>query len=124
MRIVGKYCGILQLHKPVQNCSRFIPNLNHLGIKIPRYNYHNCQVVSTLVEAIGNHETLTAEEEQQMEHIRSCKECMESYCIMAVLAEATRVDCDLVLNPVYSEEETAESARKLLAAIRVTCERI
>ena len=43
-----------------------------------------------LVEAIGNHETLTAEEEQQMEHIRSCKECMESYCIMAVLAEATR----------------------------------
>mgnify|MGYP000411515936 CR=1 FL=1 len=24
-----------------------------------------------LVEAIGNHETLTAEEEQQMEHIRS-----------------------------------------------------
>ena len=27
-----------------------------------------------LVEAIGNHETLTAEEEQQMEHIRSCKE--------------------------------------------------
>ena len=30
-----------------------------------------------LVEAIGNHETLTAEEEQQMEHIRSCKECME-----------------------------------------------
>ena len=68
-----------------------------------------------LVEAIGNHETLTAEEEQQMEHIRSCKECMESYCIMAVLAEATRVDC---------EEETAESARKLLAAIRVTCERI
>ena len=77
-----------------------------------------------LVEAIGNHETLTAEEEQQMEHIRSCKECMESYCIMAVLAEATRVDCDLVLNPVYSEEETAESARKLLAAIRVTCERI
>ena len=40
------------------------------------------------------------------------------------LAEATRVDCDLVLNPVYSEEETAESARKLLAAIRVTCERI
>ena len=29
-----------------------------------------------LVEAIGNHETLTAEEEQQMEHIRSCKECM------------------------------------------------
>ena len=77
-----------------------------------------------LVEAIGNHETLTAEEEQQMEHIRSCKECMESYCIMAVLAEATRVDCDLVLNPVYSEEETAESARKLLTAIRVTCERI
>ena len=77
-----------------------------------------------LVEAIGNHETLTAEEEQQMEHIRSCKECMESYCIMAVLAEATRVDCDLVLNPVYSEEETAEAARKLLAAIRVTCERI
>lgn len=65
-----------------------------------------------LVEAIGNHETLTAEEEQQMEHIRSCKECMESYCIMAVLAEATRVDCDLVLNPVYSEEETAESAKK------------
>ena len=43
---------------------------------------------------------------------------------MAVLAEATRVDCDLVLNPVYSEEETAASARKLLAAIRVTCERI
>lgn len=39
-----------------------------------------------LVEAIGNHETLTAEEEQQMEHIRSCKECMESYCIMTVLA--------------------------------------
>ena len=29
-----------------------------------------------LVEAIGNHETLTAEEEQQMEHIRSCKECI------------------------------------------------
>ena len=77
-----------------------------------------------LVVAIGNHETLTAAEEQQMEHIRSCKECMESYCIMAVLAEATRVDSDLVLNPVYSEEETAESARKLLAAIRVTCERI
>ena len=73
-----------------------------------------------LVEAIGNHETLTAEEEQQMEHISSCKECMESYCIMAVLAEATRVDCDLVLNPVYSEEETAESARKLLAAKRLT----
>ena len=44
-----------------------------------------------LVEAIGNHETLTAEEEQQMEHIRSCKECMESYCIMAVLAEACRL---------------------------------
>ena len=35
-----------------------------------------------LVEAIGNHETLTAEEEQQMEHIRSCKECMESYCCL------------------------------------------
>ena len=43
---------------------------------------------------------------------------------ISVLAEATRVDCDLVLNPVYSEEETAASARKLLAAIRVTCERI
>ena len=28
------------------------------------------------------------EEEQQMEHIRSCKECMESYCIMAVLVRS------------------------------------
>lgn len=49
MRIAGKYCGILQLHRPVQNCSHFIQNLNHLGIKIPRYNYHKLQVVSTLV---------------------------------------------------------------------------
>lgn len=65
-----------------------------------------------LVEAIGNHETLTAEEEQQMEHIRSCKECMESYCIMAVLAEATRVDCDLVLNPVYSRERNCCVGKK------------
>ena len=40
------------------------------------------------------------------------------------VGRSTRVDCDLVLNPVYSEEETAESARKLLTAIRVTCERI
>ncbi len=31
---------------------------------------------------------------------------------MAVLAEATRVDCDLVLNPVYSEEETADSRQE------------
>lgn len=76
-----------------------------------------------LVQAIGNHEALTAEEEQQIEHIRSCKECMESYCIMAVLAEATSIDCDLVLNPAY-REEAAAPARKLLAAIRVTCERI
>ena len=72
-----------------------------------------------LVQAIGNHEALTAEEEQQIEHIRSCKECMESYCIMAVLAEATSIDCDLVLNPAY-REEAAAPARKLLAAIRVT----
>lgn len=49
MRIAGKYCGILQLHRPVQNCSHFIQNLNHLGIKIPRYNYHKLQAVSTLV---------------------------------------------------------------------------
>lgn len=40
------------------------------------------------------------------------------------IGRSHRVDCDLVLNPVYSEEETAASARKLLAAIRVTCERI
>ena len=52
MRIAGKYCGILQLHRPVQNCSHFIQNLNHLGIKIPRYNYHKLQVVITLQRVI------------------------------------------------------------------------
>ena len=50
MRIAGKYCGILHHHKPAQNCSHFILNLNHLGIKIPRCNYHNYQLVSTLVQ--------------------------------------------------------------------------
>ena len=52
MRIAGKYCGILQHHKPAQNCSHVILTLNHLGIKIPRCNYHNYQLVSTLVVLI------------------------------------------------------------------------
>lgn len=46
---MGKSCGILQHHKTVQDYFRFIPNSNHLGSKIPSYNYRKSQVVSTLV---------------------------------------------------------------------------
>ena len=77
-----------------------------------------------LAQVTRNYETLTAEEEQQMEHIRLCKECLKSYCIMAVLWEATRVDCALTLNPVHIVEKMVNPARKLLAVIRVTYKQI
>ena len=51
-----------------------------------------------LAELSCNTEVLNPEEEQQLEHIKSCRECFNKYCVLATLMDATSLSCRLVFD--------------------------
>lgn len=75
-----------------------------------------------LAELSCNAELLTLEEEQQLEHIKSCRECFNKYCVLATLMDATSLNCGLVFdqNALQVQETVATPERKLLASLRIT----
>lgn len=77
-----------------------------------------------LAELSCDAEELNLEEEQQLDHVKSCKECFNQYCVLATILDATSLSCDLVFDPAKIPEGTVVPVRKLLAAFRVTCERM
>ena len=77
-----------------------------------------------LAELSCDAEELNTEEDQQFEHVKSCRECFNQYCVLATILDATSLNCDLVFDPVQIPESTVAPVRKLLVALRVTCERV
>ena len=75
-----------------------------------------------LAELSCNTEVLNPEEEQQLEHIKSCRECFNKYCVLATLMDATSLSCRLVFdqNALQVQETVSTTARKLLASFRIT----
>lgn len=79
-----------------------------------------------LAELSCNAEVLTPEEEQQLEHIKSCRECFNKYCVLATLMDATSLSCGLVFdqNALQVQETVSTTARKILASFRITYQRM
>lgn len=77
-----------------------------------------------LAELSCDAEELNTEEDQQFDHVKSCRECFNQYCVLATILDATSLNCDLVFDPVQIPESTVAPVRKLLVALRVTCERV
>lgn len=75
-----------------------------------------------LAELSCNAELLTPEEEHQLEHIKSCRECFNKYCVLATLMDATSLSCGLVFdqNALQVQKTVSTTARKLLASLRIT----
>lgn len=75
-----------------------------------------------LAELSNNAELLNAEEEKQLDHIKSCRECFNKYCVMATLMDATRLSCGLVFAPdaLQVREKAIAPAKRLLASLRIT----
>ena len=57
-------------------------------------------------------------------HIQSCKECFDKYCVLATILDATSLNCDLVFDPSILRDSQSTQVKKLLAAIKVTCEQV
>lgn len=79
-----------------------------------------------LAELSCNAEVLNPEEEQQLEHIKSCRECFNKYCVLATLMDATSLSCGLVFdqNALQVQERVSTTARKILASFRITYQRM
>lgn len=77
-----------------------------------------------LAELSCNADPLNPDEEKQMEHIQSCKECFDKYCVLATILDATSLNCDLVFDPSILRDSQSTQVKKLLAAIKVTCEQV
>ena len=77
-----------------------------------------------LAELSCDAEELNTEEDQQFDHVKSCRECFNQYCVLATILDSTSLNCDLVFDPVQIPESTVAPVRKLLVALRVTCERV
>lgn len=75
-----------------------------------------------LAELSSNAELLNVEEEQQLDHIKSCRECFNKYCVMATLMDATSLTCGLVFDSsaLQVREKAIAPAKKLLASLRIT----
>lgn len=77
-----------------------------------------------LAELSCNAGLLNSEEEKQMEHVKSCKECFDKYCVLATILDVTSSNCELVFDPSAIQESEPSKVRKVLAAISVSCEKL
>lgn len=73
-----------------------------------------------LAELSCNAELLNPEEEQQLEHVKSCRECFEQYCAFATIQDVTSLSCSLVFDPTALTEKAASPFKKILASLKVT----
>ena len=76
-----------------------------------------------LAELSCEAEMLNPEEETQLEHVKSCRECFEKYCVFATILDATSLDCSLVFDPTVLVEKAKKKKKKVLAALKVTYKR-
>lgn len=77
-----------------------------------------------LAEQTCEAKLLSYEEQKQLDHIKACKECFEKYCVFATILDATSLSCGLVFEPIEIVERKMMPAKKLLAAIKITCNRV
>lgn len=75
-----------------------------------------------LAELSCNAELFDSKEEEQLEHVQSCRECFDKYCVLATILDATSLSCCLVFNPTQIPERASIPIKKILAVLRVTCE--
>lgn len=75
-----------------------------------------------LAELSSKAELLNAEEELLLDHIKSCRECFNKYCVMATLMDATSLSCGLVFDSdaLQVREKAIAPAKRLLASLRIT----
>lgn len=75
-----------------------------------------------LAELSCDTELLNPEEEQQLDHVKSCKECFNQYCVFATILDATSLSCDLVFDSTQLPKRAVAPVKKIVAVLRVTCE--
>ena len=75
-----------------------------------------------LAELSSKAELLNAEYELLLDHIKSCRECFNKYCVMATLMDATSLSCGLVFDSdaLQVREKAIAPAKRLLASLRIT----
>lgn len=75
-----------------------------------------------LAELSSKAELLNAEDELLLDHIKSCRECFNKYCVMATLMDATSLSCGLVFDSdaLQVREKAIAPAKRLLASLRIT----
>lgn len=79
-----------------------------------------------LAELSNNAGLLNAEEERQLDHIKSCRKCFNKYCVIATLLDATSLSCGLVFDSsaLKVREVASTPARRLLVSLRITYKHI
>lgn len=77
-----------------------------------------------LAELSCDAEFLNPEEKQQLEHVKSCRECFEKYCVFATILDAMSLDCSLVFDPSVLTENAVSPAKRILASLKVTYKRV
>ena len=79
-----------------------------------------------LAELSSKAELLNAEEELLLDHIKSCRECFNKYCVMATLMDATSLNCGLVFDSgaLQVREKAIAPAKRLLASLRITYQQL
>lgn len=79
-----------------------------------------------LAELSSKAELLNAEEELLLDHIKSCRECFNKYCVMATLLDATSLSCGLVFDSdaLQVRERAIAPAKRLLASLRITYQQL
>lgn len=75
-----------------------------------------------LAELSSKAELLNAEDELLLDHIKSCRECFNKYCVMATLMDATSLSCGLVFDSdaLQVRDKAIAPAKRLLASLRIT----
>ncbi|OUO76754.1 hypothetical protein B5F53_16015 [Blautia sp. An249] len=73
-----------------------------------------------LAELSCDAELLNPEEEQQLEHVKSCRECFEQYCVFGTILDATSLNSSLIFDSTALREKAASPVRKILASLKVT----
>lgn len=79
-----------------------------------------------LAELSSKAELLNAEEELLLDHIKSCRECFNKYCVMATLMDATSLSCGLVFDSgaLQVREKAIVPVKRLLASLRITYQQL
>lgn len=79
-----------------------------------------------LADKTANHQLLTPEQFEYLEHLKKCKECYEKFCVFSMMVDATSGNyIDTVLAPQkLMNEVISKSKRTIYAALDVVVTRV